>query len=48
MHTHHHCFLKQEQATARNILREMESGTNALRRDTVIKQAGGQEIRLWS
>jgi hypothetical protein len=40
------CSFKQEQATARNILREIKSGTRVLQRDTVVKQAGDQDIRL--
>jgi hypothetical protein len=40
------CSFKQEQVAARNILREIKSGTNVLHWDTVVKQAGGQDIRL--
>jgi hypothetical protein len=40
------CSFKQEQATARNILRDIKSGTSVLHWDTVVKQAGGQDIRL--
>jgi hypothetical protein len=40
------CSFKQEQATARNILKEIKSGTNVLYWDTVVKQVGGQDIRL--
>ena len=40
------CSFKQEQATARNILREIKSGTNVLHWDTVVKQAGDQDIGL--
>ena len=40
------CSFKQEQATARNILRAIKSGTNVLHWDTVVKQVGCQDIRL--
>lgn len=40
------CFLEYKQATARNILRGIKPVTNMLYRDTIVKQAGDQYIRL--
>jgi hypothetical protein len=34
------CSFKQEQATARNVLRAIKSGTDVLHWDTVVKQVG--------